>query len=98
MKRNRLLLLMAAAMSFTLVLHSVSADTDVTRPEVRYLGTMSCKEALPSNLEGVRLFKLCDGETKVIIAADGTEPGRPMARPIAPLRIAPTSTDRKSVV
>ena len=83
MKRNRLLLLMAAAMSFTLVLHSVSADTDVTRPEVRYLGTMSCKEALPSNLEGVRLFKLCDGETKVIIAADGTEPGRPMARPIA---------------
>lgn len=52
-------------------------------PEVRYIGTIPCTESPPPGEKGVRLFKLCDGETKVIIAAKGVEPGRPMPRQIA---------------
>ncbi|MFQ5956269.1 MAG: c-type cytochrome [Candidatus Brocadiales bacterium] len=83
MKPRRLSLFVATAILLVWGLQGVKAGTGKTYPDVRYLGTMPCTESLPPSMKGARLFKLCDGETKVIIAADGIEPGRPMPRSTA---------------
>lgn len=83
MKPNHSLLVIAVAALLVTGLCDAQAGTAGTQPEVRYLGTMSCTKALPPGQEGARLFKLCDGETKVIIAADGIESGKPMSRSVA---------------
>ncbi|MFQ5863552.1 MAG: c-type cytochrome [Candidatus Brocadiales bacterium] len=83
MKSSRLFLLVAVTTLLFWGLQGAKAGAGKTRPEVRYLGTMPCTESLPPSEKGARLFKLCDGETKVIIAADGIEPGKPMPRSTA---------------
>lgn len=58
-----------------------TSGRDIAR--VRFVGTMPCSEPMPEEKDGIRLFRLCDGETKVIIEAEGIEPGRPMPRELA---------------
>lgn len=83
MKLNRLSRMLPVAVLLVTGLNGAKAGTVGSQSDVRYLGTMSCTKALPASERGVRLFKLCDGETKVIIAADGIEPGKPMHRATA---------------
>jgi len=46
----------------------------------QFLGTMPCTEKIPPVTKGERIFKLCDGETKVLIRVAGAVPGERMPR------------------
>ncbi len=86
MKSSYIFLLTTVSLSLLLGMHEAGAARDSVQAEpgeVRYLGTMSCTKYLPPTTKGARLFRLCDGETKVIIAVDGVEPGEPMPRETA---------------
>lgn len=47
---------------------------------IRYLGTMPCTEKVPTGLSNSRIFKLCDGQTKVVLEVPGLTPGTKMPR------------------
>jgi thiosulfate dehydrogenase len=43
--------------------------------DIQYLGTMPCTEKVAPSLSGSRIFKLCDGQTKVLLEVSGVSPG-----------------------
>jgi len=49
---------------------------------VRYIGATPCTEKPPVE-EGVKVLKVCDGKTKVIVGVDGLKPGEMMPRETA---------------
>jgi thiosulfate dehydrogenase len=48
--------------------------------DVQFLGTMPCTEEIPTVANGQRIFKLCDGKTKVLVEVVGAVPGERMPR------------------
>ncbi|MHC4358238.1 MAG: hypothetical protein ACYSTQ_05515, partial [Planctomycetota bacterium] len=83
MKSSYISLLTTVSLLLLSGLNEAKADVDDAQTDVKYLGTMSCTKYLPPTVEGARLFRLCDGKTKVIIAVDGVKPGEPMPRETA---------------
>jgi thiosulfate dehydrogenase len=83
MKSSYISLLTTVSLLLLSGLNEAKAGIDNAQTNVKYLGTMSCTKYLPPTAKGARLFRLCDGKTKVIIAVDGVEPGEPMPRDIA---------------
>ncbi|MEE9488222.1 MAG: hypothetical protein V3W00_05885 [Candidatus Brocadiales bacterium] len=83
MKSSYISLLTTVSLLLLSGLNEAKAGIDNAQTNVKYLGTMSCTKYLPPTAKGTRLFRLCDGKTKVIIAVDGVEPGEPMPRDIA---------------
>jgi len=43
--------------------------------DIRYLGTRPCTEKIVARSANAHIFRLCDGQTKVIIEVSGLEPG-----------------------
>lgn len=52
---------------------------------VEVLGTMSCQEAIPADLQTARIFHLCDGETKVLVRVSGVAMDEQLPREAASL-------------
>jgi hypothetical protein len=50
--------------------------------KVKFIGMSKCTEDINIE-EGSRIMKLCDGNTKVIVAIDGLKPGEKMPREVA---------------
>ncbi len=49
---------------------------------VRYLGAIPCTET-PRAEEGVKVLKVCDGKTKVLVGVEGLKPGEMMPKETA---------------
>jgi len=59
------------------------AETHSDPGSVEVLGTMSCQEEIPPELQTARIFRLCDGETKVLVRVAGVAMDEPLPRETA---------------
>ncbi len=59
---------------FLIVIFGLSLFVYAGSYSVRYIGTIPCTEK-PNIEKGIRVFKVCDGKTKVIVGVDGLAPG-----------------------
>lgn len=76
MKKSKFILIGIAGLTFLGLMAFAGTHS------IRFLGTKPCTET-PPQPEGVKVMKLCDGETKVIIGVQGLKNGEVMTPDVA---------------